>query len=204
MTHVRASAAALPRGDGARETARRATECALLGVLWLLFSLPVVTAGAAWLAVCEICDGWSHDVEAPLLRTFVASIRHRLVPGLTFQLLASAAVLLPLLELRIALSANLPGARLEAALLGALAAGALVLVLLACCETATRGVRPRTALRDAAQLWRHARWAGVGVLAAVVAGLIMVWLMPVLGVLMAGPVGFAVTAVRLRASRESR
>jgi Protein of unknown function, DUF624 len=202
MAHHTASVDELPQGFGARETAGRAAECALLGALWLLFSLPLITAGAAWLAVCEVCDDWSRGVEPPLLRTFVGSVRHRLVQGLALELLAISVVLLPVLELRIAVIAGLPGVALEATMLGLLAAGGVALVLLACCETATGGVGPGAALRAAARLWLAVPWAGAGVLLVVLVGLGLVWLMPVLGVIMGGPVGFAVMVIWLRAGRK--
>jgi hypothetical protein len=191
-------------GERARESLRRASECALLGVLWLVFSLPVVTAGAAWLAVARVCTAWAHDVEPPLVRTFLWAIRHRLATGLALQAIAAAAAVLPYLELRVALAADIPGARLEAALLAALAAGALSVTLLSVPAAAAEGLTARAALAEALTLVRAAPWAAAAALAALAAGAAVVYLLPVLAVVMAGPVGFAVSAVWVRARSRVR
>jgi uncharacterized membrane protein YesL len=178
----------------ARENLRRASECMLLGVLWLAFSLPLVTSGAAWLAVARVCTAWSRDVEPPLLRTFFQTVRDRLPTGLALQAVAAGAAFLPYLELRIALAAEVPGARLEAALLAVLAAGALSVALLSVPAAAADGLTATAALRESLALVRRVPLAAVAALAALAAGSAVVYLLPVLALVMAGPVGFAVTA----------
>ena len=193
------SVARSSRGERARDTARRASECALLGAVWLLFSLPVVTSGAAWIAVARVCTAWARDVEPPLLRTFAATVRRRFGTGLVLQLLAVGVTAVPYLELRAALAARLPGAPLEAAALGVFAAGGLAVMLLAVPAAAT-GLSAGAALRAALALLRRAPWAGVAAVGALVAGAAIVYLLPVLAVVMAGPVGLAITAVWVRAA----
>jgi Protein of unknown function, DUF624 len=187
------------RGERARETVRRASECALLGAVWLLFSLPVVTSGAAWLAVARVCTAWAHDIEPPLLRTFASTVRHRFGTGLALQLLAAGIAVVPYLELRVALAARVPGAPLEAAALAVLAAVGLAVALLAV-PGAAAGLSAGAALRAAVPLLRRAPWAGVAAVGALAAGAAIVYLLPVLAVIMAGPVGFAISAVWIRAA----
>jgi len=179
----------------ARESLRRASECMLLGVLWLVFSLPVVTSGAAWLAVARVCTAWTRDEEPPLLRTFLHTVRHRLLTGLALQAVAAGAAVLPYLELRIALAAQVPGARLEAALLGVLAAFALSVALLSVPAAAAHGLAAPAALGEALALVRRVPLAAAAALAAPATAAAVVYLMPVLAVVMAGPAGSAVCAV---------
>lgn len=187
-----------PRRERFRETARLASECALLGVVWLLFSLPVVTSGAAWLGVARVATAWTEGVEPPLLRTFASTVRQRFGTGLVLQLLAIVVGFLPYLELRVVLAAGLPGARVEAAALAVLAAAGLAVILLAV-PAAALGQPAGAALRRALALLRRAPWAGPAAVGALAAGAAILYLLPVLVVVMAGPVGFAVAAVWARA-----
>jgi hypothetical protein len=162
------------------------------------FSLPVVTAGAAWLAVARVCTAWSREEEPPLLRTFASTVRHRFWSGLGLVSAAAAIAALPLLEGRIAIAADLPGARVEVVVLTILAVGGLGVVLLSV-PAAAGGLRAVAALRSAVLVVRRAPWAAPAAVAAVAAGALIVYLLPVLAVVMAGPVGFAITAVWVRA-----
>lgn len=191
-----------PRRERFRETARLASECALLGVVWLLFSLPLVTSGAAWLAVARVATAWTEGVEPPLLRTFASTVRHRFGAGLVLQLLAIGVGFLPYLELRVVLAAGLPGARVEAAALAVLAAAGLAVILLAV-PAAALGQPAGAALRQAIALLRRAAWAGPAAVGALAAGAAILCLLPVLVIVMAGPVGFAIAAVWVRAGGRS-
>ena len=191
-----------PRRERIRETARLASECALLGVVWLLFSLPVVTSGAAWLGVARVATAWTQGIEPPLLRTFASTLRHRFGAGLALQLLAIGIGAVPYLELRVVLAAGLPGARVEAVALAVLAAAGLAVVLLAA-PAAALGQPATVALRHALALLRRAPWAGPLAVGALAAGGIILYLLPVLVVVMAGPVGFAIAAVWARAGGAS-
>jgi uncharacterized membrane protein YesL len=188
----------------AREGLRRASECALLGVLWLAFSVPVITAGAAWLAVARVCTAWAGEVEPPLLRTFVETIRRRFLTGLALQAIAVGVAAVPYLEFRVTLAARLPGARLEAAALAVLAAVALGAVLLSVPAAAAGGLRALPALKAGVLVVRAAPWAAPAAVGALAAGAAIVYLLPVLAVVMAGPVGFAVSAIWVRAGGRLR
>jgi uncharacterized membrane protein YesL len=181
-----------------RENLRRAAECALLGVIWLVCSLPLVTAGAAWSAVAEICRAWTRGEEPPLARTFVSVIRRDFPGGLGMTMLGLVAAA-PLLEARITLAARLPGARPEAGALGLVGAVAICLFALAFPEhSAYPGLSWPGSLRAAAALAASRPW--IVPLTAVALGLpaFLVIVYPALIVFIAGPAGYAVSAVHAR------
>jgi len=184
-----------------RETVRRAAECALLGVLWALCSLPLVTAGAAWSAVARICHAWNRGEEPPLVRTFVSVIRRDFGGGLGMTALGLLAAA-PLLEARISLTARLPGARAEAVALGLVGVTALCVVALTFPRhAADPAVTWRDSLRATAALAAARPW--VIPLTAVALGLpaFLVIVYPALIVFIGGPAGYAVCAVYGRAVR---
>lgn len=187
------------RGAAMRESVRRAAECALLGVVWTVFSLPLVTAGAAWAAVAEVCACWHRAEEPPLVTTFAAVVRREFAAGTAMAIAGLAAAALPALELRVTLAARVPGARVEAAALAVVGGVALSLVLLtfpqrsATGEPWTRCVRTVVSLASA-RLWVVPLTA----VAVAVAGFLVV-VYPPLILMIAGPVGYAVSAVHARA-----
>jgi hypothetical protein len=214
---VRAAAAAGPPARGAArdaarggtrvalpsawlESVRRASECALLGIAWFVCSLPVVTAGAAWAAVAHVCHAWSAGEEPPLARTFCRAVRRELAPGVVLGLLGCASVALPYLEARTALAARLPGALPESVALGLLGAAWLAVLLLAFGERASAGTGWRESLRRSARLCRERPLAPAGSVIALAIGIVLVLVFPPLIVLIAGPVGYAVSAIHARAS----
>src|SRR6266700_5755437 len=99
--------------DGHLESGRRAAECAAVGLLWTAFSIPVVTAGAAWIAAATIFDAWSRGEEPPLVSTFVTTLRTQMRAGLAAQLAFAAVAVAAYFDIRIAGAAHVPGARIE-------------------------------------------------------------------------------------------
>ncbi|HEX6527112.1 MAG TPA: DUF624 domain-containing protein [Streptosporangiaceae bacterium] len=181
-----------------RENLRRAAECALLGVIWTVCSLPVVTAGAAWSAVAEICHAWNSGEEPPLVRTFASVIRRDFLGGLGMTVLGIAAAA-PLLEARVSLTARLPAARAEAGALVLVGAAAISVVALAFPYRAAAGAGWRDSLRAAFALAAARPW--VVPLVAVALGLpvFLVIIYPAFVVFIGGPAGYAVSAVHARA-----
>src|SRR5215471_15513529 len=104
--------------DGHLESGRRAAECAAAGLLWTAFSIPVFTAGAAWIAAATIFDAWSRGEEPPLVSTFATALRT---------------------QLRAGLAAHLPGGRIEAVAAGLIAAGLTGIIQLAVAQRAHAG-----------------------------------------------------------------
>lgn len=182
-----------------RESGRRAAECALLGVIWTACSLPVVTAGAAWSAVAEICHAWNSGEEPPLVRTFASVIRRDFLGGLGMTALGLAAAA-PLLEARLSLAARLPVARAEAGALALIGAAAISVVALAFPYRAAVGAGWRDSLRAAVALVVARPW--VVPLVAVALGLpaFLVIVFPAFVVFIGGPAGYAVSAVHAKAA----
>lgn len=181
--------------EGWRESVRRASECALLGVLCFVCSIPLVTVGAAWAAVADICHSWSRDEEPPLVPTFLRAVRREFVPGLALSALLLVVVALPYLEIRIVAAAHLPGAWVESIGLGVVAAGCLGVLLLAFPTHAEERSSWAAAVRTAAQLAVRGPWVALVALTAVGVGAVLVDVFPPLVVLIGGPIGYAVSAV---------
>lgn len=189
-----------------RENLRRAAECALLGLLWTVCSLPLVTAGAAWSGVAEICRAWNRGEEPPLARTFATVLRRDFAGGLAMSVLGVAGAAL-LLEARIALAARLPGAQVEAVALGLAGVAALCVVALAFSRhaagtdaDAAARTTWRESVRGAAVLCVCRPWViPVTAVALGIPALLVVVLPPVI-VFIAGPAGYAVSAVHDRAA----
>jgi uncharacterized membrane protein YesL len=197
-----------PRGRRARreqwvarqlENGRRAAECAAVGLLWTAFSLPVVTAGAAWLAAATVFDGWTRDEEPRLVATFVAALRTQLRTGLLAQVALAVTGTVGYFDIRFAGAARVPGAWLEMLAVGLLAAVAAGLILLALADRAHTGGGVAGSLRGALALAGAAPWAlPVVVLAAAVCAT-LVAIIPALVLIVAGPLAYAVSVVHARA-----
>jgi uncharacterized membrane protein YesL len=181
------------------EHGRRAAECAAVGALWTAFSLPVVTAGAAWLAAASVFDAWTRDEEPKLLATFVAALRTQLRTGLVAEVALAFIGAAGYFDIRFAGAAHVPGAWLEMLALGLIAAVATGLILLALAERANTGGGVRDSVRGALALAGAAPWAvPVVVLAAAVCA-ILVAIIPALLIVLAGPLAYAVSVVHARA-----
>lgn len=187
------------KGAAARESLRRAAECALLGVVWTGFSLPVITAGGAWSAVAEVCAAWHRGEEPPLLKTFAVVVRRDLVGGLAMLAAAVGAGALPAVEIRVVLAARPPGAHLEAFALAGVGAVAVSVLLLAFPQRAATGASWSSALHGAAALAAARPWAIAATASGVAIAGFLVLVYPPFALLMAGPAGYAVSAVHTRA-----
>jgi hypothetical protein len=180
------------------EQVRTAAETMAVGALFLLFSLPVVTAGAAWCAAAEVVAGWHRKRELPLLRTFAAVVRRDLAAGLVVEGALLAVAALTWFEVHVVLGARMPGYPLEAAalaLLGGLLAG-FVLLTVACRAGA---VEPwRDAMRTAAEQARALPSTLPLVVTAMGFTAVLIAIVPAFAGFMAGPLAFAVSVVVAR------
>ncbi|WP_030898045.1 hypothetical protein [Streptomyces sp. NRRL F-5126] len=199
------------------EQVRTAAETMAVGVLFAVFSLPLVTAGAAWCAGAEIFASWHAKREPALLRTFTRAVGRNLAAGFV----AECAVLVPLaaawFEVHVVVRSRMPGYQVEAvalALLGAAAAGFVLLTAACRAEDAvadrrashggTPGGAPASwgaAVRRAADLTRTAPSALVLVVTGCAFCVVLVALIPAFAAFMAGPLAFAVSAVVARGTR---
>lgn len=192
-----------PPGRGQwRENGRRAAECAAVGLLVTAFSIPVVTAGAAWIAAATIFASWTREEEPPLLATFTRTVRAQWRTGLVFELAAVVIAAVGYLDTRFAWAAGVPGARVEVVALLALTGVAAALLLLAVVVRAGTGAPPIECARQAAAIAVGAPWTVPALAAAVAVCVVLVLVVPAFVLLIAGPLGFAAAAVHARATVE--
>ncbi|GIH18796.1 DUF624 domain-containing protein [Rugosimonospora africana] len=191
------------RVERALENGRLAAECAAVGLLWAAFSLPVVTAGAAWLAAATVFDAWTRDEEPKLLPTFVAALRTQLRTGLIAEVALAVIGAAGYFDIRFAGAAHVPGAWLERLALALIAAGAAGLVLLVLADRAHTGGGVRDSLRGALALAGAAPWAVPLVVFAAAVCATLVAIIPALLLIVAGPLAYAVSVVHARARLRS-
>lgn len=185
---------------GVWETVRRAADCAAVGVLFFVFSIPLFTAGAAWAACAEIFAAWVRDEEPPLIRTFLRVMRRDLPSGFLALLAGVLIVAFAYFDVRVALTSRMPGFVVEAAALCLIAAACVATLLFAFAHRAATGQTWMTSVRAAVQLGRIRPWAPAVVLLALAVAASLVAVVPAFAALIAGPVGFAVAVVHARAS----
>ncbi|MBP0461653.1 hypothetical protein [Streptomyces montanisoli] len=209
------------------EQVRTAAETMAVGVLFAVFSLPLVTAGAAWCAGAEIVASWHAKREPALLRTFTRAVGRNLAAGFVVE----GAVLVPLaaawFEVHVVVRSRMPGYPVEAvalALLGAAAAGFVLLTAAFRAADAVTVAGRRTshggtpggpssgpsgrapaswgaAVRRAADLTRATPSALVLVVTGCAFCVVLVALIPAFAAFMAGPLAFAVSTVVARGTR---
>ena len=168
-----------------------------VGVAAAVASLPVITAPTAFAAACAVLRRSIREDRPVSMGEYVAEFRaHGLRRVLLAGVTVLAAVTLVVLDLALA-GAGLPGARPMSWALTALAVAGLVVALRAAADPeVARGWRPALS-RSATRLVTDP----VGcALIAVAAGLCVafVWMLPLLALLLPGPLAFAITAVEVR------
>jgi uncharacterized membrane protein YesL len=196
------TARAAPRAttEARHELIRRAAECAAVGFVWFVFSLPLVTAGGAWAAAASIFQAWNRGEEPPLLRTFARQVRAQFLPGLLTELCVVAVVAIAYFDVRVATASRMPGFVVEAVAVVAIAAIALGVLLLSFAHRAATGSAWTESLRDTVLLCRTRPWAPLVVVFAVAVSAALILVLPAFVAIMAGPTCFAACAVYTRAS----
>ncbi|BBB01400.1 hypothetical protein RVR_8809 [Actinacidiphila reveromycinica] len=210
MTSSRASLRGRPAaggGDGPvlsaerSEHLRTAAETMAVGVLFLVFALPLVTIGAAWCAAAEIVAGWHEGREAPLLRTFARVVRRDLWTGAALEAVVSAVLGATWLEAHAVLRSRMPGRPAEAVALVLVAAAVVAFALLAAGCRAAGGNSWPQAVRTAADLARSVPATVPLIVTAVACVVALVAAIPAFAGFMAGPLAYAVSATVVRAAR---
>ncbi|MET8848940.1 DUF624 domain-containing protein [Amycolatopsis sp. NPDC004625] len=185
------------------------SDCLLAGLLVALASVPVVTAGPAFVAGCRVLDRTRRDIGSPLWTTFWADFRSAARGGVFFGLSCLAAVVLFAVDL--AVVASMPGAGVLRPALGVLAVAGVVVAVRTCEVVATGSLaQGRAAGRwpegaGHTPLWRPAfvtaaretaAAPGKGLLLAAAAGIavLLVWMLPILALVVAGPLALAAVA----------
>ncbi|MFJ7214593.1 hypothetical protein [Amycolatopsis sp. NPDC098790] len=168
------------------------SDCLLTGLLVALASVPVVTAAPAFAAGCRVLDRSRHGIARPLWTTFWADFRQAARGGLPFSLGCLAAVVLFAVDLEIA--GSMAGAGVLRPVLWVLAA-AVAVVAVRTCEVVASG-EPSwrrsvvTAARETAAAPGHALLLAGAAGSAVV----LVWMLPILALVVAGPLALAAVA----------
>jgi uncharacterized membrane protein YesL len=186
-----------------RATVQRAADCAAVGVLFFVFSLPIATAGAAWAACAEIFAAWVRDDEPPLCRTFLRVLRRDLLSGFLALLAVMSIVAIGYFDVRLALAERIPGFGVEAAAVCVVGAVCLAIMLIAFAHRAVTSQTWTESVRAAIRLSRRRPWAPTIVVAAVAVAASLVAAVPAFVVLIAGPTSFAVAVVHARACGET-
>ncbi|MFJ9786500.1 DUF624 domain-containing protein [Amycolatopsis sp. NPDC101161] len=172
------------------------SDCLLTGLLVALASVPVVTAAPAFAAGCRALDRTRHGIGSPLWTTYWADFRTNARGGLAFGGLGLLAVLLFAVDLEVVRS--MPGAGVLGPALWVLAAAGVVVAVRTCEVVATGELPWRRAVVTAA---RGAVAApGNALLLAGAAGLavVLVWMLPILALVVAGPLALAAVATGRR------
>ena len=168
-----------------------------VGVAAAVASLPVITAPTAFAAACAVLRRSIREDRPVSMGEYVAEFRaHGLRRVLLAGVTVLAAVTLVVLDLALA-GAGLPGARPMSWALTALAVAGLVVALRAAADPeVARGWRPalnRAGARSVADPVGCAL-----IVTAVGLCVAFVWMLPLLALLLPGPLAFAITAVELR------
>ncbi|WP_033260937.1 YesL family protein [Amycolatopsis vancoresmycina] len=175
------------------------SDCLLAGLLVALASVPVVTAGPAFAAACRLLDRTRRDLGSPLWTTFWADFREAARGGVVFGLGCLAAVVALAVDLEVV--AELPGAPVLRPALWLLAAAGVVVAVRTCEVVATSGPAPASRT----PVWRHAFVTAARetaadpknsllLAAAVGMAVLLVWMLPILALVVAGPLALAAVA----------
>ncbi|MEU4526462.1 DUF624 domain-containing protein [Amycolatopsis sp. NPDC024027] len=182
------------------------SDCLLAGLLVAFASVPVVTAAPAFVAGCRVLDRTRRDIGRPLWTTFWADFREAARGGVLFGMGCLAAVVLFAVDLEVV--ASMPGAGVLRPALWVLAVAGTVVALRTCELVATGGSAGRRetgAPLPGGRAWQRAVVTAAretaaaparGLLLAVAAGLavLLVWMLPILALVVAGPLALAAVA----------
>ncbi|WBB81031.1 hypothetical protein O7606_06520 [Micromonospora sp. WMMD882] len=183
-----------------RDTARDASDLAVLGFALLLGALPLLTAGAAVATASAAVHDWLATGSWPPARDNLRRYGRAALPGVPATLLGLAVVVLVALDLTALARGRVPGGTpmllvTVAAMVAALGYAALVVVHVG--RAGGRGWRAAALVAGRECLDRPARWAGVGAVAGI-AAVLAVMVHPVAAPILAGYALAALHAVSRR------
>jgi len=172
------------------------SDCLLVGLLVALASVPVLTAPPAFAAGCRALDRARHGIVRPLWTTFWADFRQAARGGVTFGAVLVVAAVLAAVDLEVARS--MPGAGALGPMLWLLAAVAVVVAIRTCEVVAASELAWRRAVVAAARETAGAPGKSLLVALAVALSAVLVWMLPVLALVVAGPLCLAAVATGVR------
>ncbi|MFF1614532.1 DUF624 domain-containing protein [Amycolatopsis sp. NPDC058278] len=184
------------------------SDCLLAGLLVALASVPVVTAAPALVAGCRVLDRTRRDLGSPLWTTFWADFREAARGGVLFGVGCLAAVVVFAVDLEVV--ASMPGAGVLKPALWVLAVAGVVVAVRTCevvatggpagregvaaAETAAGGPAWRRAIVTAARETAASPRSALLVAAALAVSALLVWMLPILALVVAGPLALAAVA----------
>ncbi|WIV55254.1 DUF624 domain-containing protein [Amycolatopsis nalaikhensis] len=168
------------------------SDCLVVGLVVAVASIPVVTAAPAVVAGCRAIGRTRSGVGGPLWTTFWADFRAVLRGGLAFGLGCLAAGVLLAVDFEVA--GELPGAGLLRPVLGVLGAAAVVIAVRTCQVVSSGELFWRRALITAARATAAAPAQAALLAAAIGLSAVLVWMLPILALVVAGPLCLAAVA----------
>ncbi|MGW3958919.1 DUF624 domain-containing protein [Amycolatopsis sp. NPDC005003] len=171
------------------------SDCLLAGLLVALASVPVVTAAPAFVAGCRVLDRTRRDVVRPLWTTFWSDFREAARGGVVFGLACLAAVVVFAVDLEVV--ASMPGAGLLRPVLWVLAVTGVVVAVRTCEVVATGGPAWRRAIVTAVRETADPK-SCLLLAAAVGVAVLLVRMLPILALVVAGPLALAAVATGVR------
>jgi hypothetical protein len=183
---------------GWKEQLRRIAELALLGIVAVLLSVPVVTVGAVVAALSTAVGHWADHDELPSWSAMGAELVRRLVPGVVVSLVAVLAVQLAVQQVIWLRSGVVPGGTVALTALGVALGCVLAVVLLAVPRLAD-GSSWRVALAGGWTALLAAPAAGAAVVAVTGIAALLAVLLPGVVLVMPALLVLALHAVHRRA-----
>ncbi|NBH08210.1 DUF624 domain-containing protein [Amycolatopsis sp. SID8362] len=168
------------------------SDCLLAGLLVAVASVPVVTAAPALVAGCRAVERARRGVGGPLWTTFWADFRSVFRGGVLFGLGCVAAVVVFAVDLEVA--GSLPGAGLVRPVLGVLAGVAVVLAVRTCEFVSSGALSWHRATLAAAREVAASPGSAALLAAAIGLSAVLVWMLPILAFIVAGPLCLAAVA----------
>ncbi|MEA5364966.1 hypothetical protein VA596_35910 [Amycolatopsis sp., V23-08] len=172
------------------------SDCLLAGLLVALASVPVVTAPAGFVAGCRALDRARHGIVRPLWTTFWADFRQAARGGVPFGAVVVVAAVLVAVDLEV--TRSMPGAGVLGPVLQVLAAVGAVIAVRTCEVVAATELAWRRAVVAAARETVGAPGKALLVAVAVALSAVLVWMLPVLVLVVAGPLCLAAVATGAR------
>ncbi|MBE8522404.1 DUF624 domain-containing protein [Amycolatopsis sp. H6(2020)] len=168
------------------------SDCLLAGLLVALASVPVVTAAPAFVAGCRVLDRTRRDIGRPLWTTFWADFREAAGGGVLFGLGCLAAVVVFAVDLEVV--ASMPGTGVVKPALWLLAVGGVVVAVRTCELVATGGPAWRRSFVTAARETVADPKNSLLLAGAIGLSAVLVWMLPILALVVAGPLALAAVA----------
>ncbi|MDT7803043.1 MAG: hypothetical protein QOI78_6476 [Actinomycetota bacterium] len=172
------------------------SDCLLVGLLVALASVPLLTAPPAFAAGCRALDRARHGLARPLWTTFWADFRQAARGGVAFGAACGVATVLVAVDLEV--TRSMPGAGVLGPVLWVLAAVGVVVAVRTCEVVAASEPTWRRAVMTAARETVGAPGKALLVVVAMVLSAVLVWMLPVLALVVAGPLCLAAVATGAR------